>query len=431
MNKKTIAACCVFVLGCLILTGSNIVQNGNGNLVPYLLYPHEIDTGAGTTPSPWVNADNTAGIQTEINSLQAARGGLVVLAAGKFRMTTGVTITTANQTVMVQGQAPSFSISGAIAEGTTANIIELTNAASFAFSVGGGSLGAEPTGITLSNLYIWGGQGVTPNGASNAGIVLTSFCDQPKVDTARISNTGTAVYVSFMDGGRIEHSSFHHNGYGVYLSGTSWFGQINDNQTSDNDYHGVYASTPGTTDNVILQNNVYVRNCTLAACSTNPANVYWNKHNSSIVANTFADAGFCLLGCGGGRNRQADELFVAGNFNTVQGNNFQETGTQNASFGCIRLTGNSNLVAGNSFQGCATDIIVTGSDNRINQPGAVVADSGTRTVINGVSVNAGDPDAAGAWNGVAKWPGLVIQDTTNNIQYLYYTATLRTTVTFH
>ena len=67
------------------------------------------------------------------------------------------------------------------------------------------------------------------------------------------------------------------------------------------------------------------------------------------------------------------------------------------------------------------------TDNVIDEPGQTlnIVDHGTRTIINRVAQNAGDPNTEGDWNGHAKAGGLIIYDNVNDVYYLYVTPTVR------
>lgn len=66
---------------------------------------------------------------------------------------------------------------------------------------------------------------------------------------------------------------------------------------------------------------------------------------------------------------------------------------------------------------------IKGVDTRLHNTQAIgngtnIRDEGTRTVIEGLGKNAGDPSATGDWNGYG-YEGLIIRDTTNANTYIY------------
>jgi hypothetical protein len=84
----------------------------------------------------------------------------------------------------------------------------------------------------------------------------------------------------------------------------------------------------------------------------------------------------------------------------------------------ISVFGHADGTGGNAgveFQSGATECVFYGNV----QGGAI--NNGTRCVINGRTVNSGDPDSTGDWNGnhsLALTSGVVIEDTVNG--NLYY-----------
>ena len=205
------------------------------------------------------------------------------------------------------------------------------------------------------------------------------------------------------------------------MNGSGFFpASIAGNDFYDNNYN-VSITDTGSGEHIQFVNNKLVRNCFNSGCSTNPSNLFWSVSDGLVLNNVFQDAGVCLTGdgvCSSSNPATVDQMVIAGSRNTISGNEIAETTYASGECGIEILSGaDGNIISGNSFYNNGTDICVAAgaTDTRIDQPGVIVLDSGTRTVINGVSTNAGDPNTTGNWNGVAKWAGLIINDTTDGV----------------
>ena len=419
--------------------GSPVIGTGTGIVGSlYTFYPDAFDTGSGTEGSPWSNADNSAGIDTQLAALGSGRGGQLNLAPGRFNIATPILLTQNSVTINGIGQGGFAQPNGA-AEGTWGEKLRLnaslsTGAAMVQVGTVGGSYGSRISSPIVQNNYLWGTT-ATPAGAleDNVGILVNGWADQPKFIRNAIGNFGVAIEAQSPTGDgdaeTIADSNLTANGYGIVskMDGTNgnWFNTIRHNVIADNAYQGLYELGNGGTANGVsgagdfqlIEGNPFVRNCTSSTCagmSLENANIYWERNAATFIGNSSATPGF-----NGSTWVNADGLIVYGAYNNFVGNRM-ESASQTGDAG-VRVLGNNNQFFGNAHRGNATDYIVASgaSDNYIYEPGATVTDSGTRTVINGWSTNAGDPNSAGDWNGHAKWAGLNIWDTTNSNYYEY------------
>ncbi|MGB7759255.1 MAG: hypothetical protein WBL61_05470 [Bryobacteraceae bacterium] len=407
-------------------------QVAGGTSTPYVSLPYLSDSGSGTETSPWINpSDSTAGIQTSINSLAAVRGGLVSLAPGRHDIATSIVLTASDSGISLKGiVSGTQSQPNDEAVGIWATKIRSTQPSGNMLEVDySGGVSGRPGGIHIQDLYMWG-YGVTP--ASNAAcIALNGPNGSTRLENLRLGNCGDGIYAVSGDGLRITGNEMIHDGYPLLLNGNGfWFSTIDNNIIGDNNYN-VSITDTGNLEFIQFHDNHLVRNCRSASCTSNPSDLFWSVSNSLIQNNVSSDAGICETfgqGCSANNPAPADEFAIAGSQNTISGNSITRTTAQPGACGIRVLSGaNGNIIADNTFLNEATDICVMSgaADTQIRQTNATISDSGTRTVINGVSANAGDPNSSGNWNGAAKWAGLIINDTTDNVQWLYYTPTAR------
>lgn len=109
----------------------------------------------------------------------------------------------------------------------------------------------------------------------------------------------------------------------------------------------------------------------------------------------------------------------------IVGNNIHQPSTSR-SVDAINLIDSDNaLVAFNQIHGAGINnhiaLDTDCADVKIWQPNLTwsdISDSGTRTVLNGIGKNAGDPSSAGDWNGNGV-EGVVVRDTSNTDLYQY------------
>ena len=168
-------------------------------------------------------------------------------------------------------------------------------------------------------------------------------------------------------------------------------------------------------------------------------NVYWGAREGIIADNIIHAAGYhfyneAVLGRKD-VHAAAHGLIVDGSDNLVTSNQILD---HILGIGII-VKGNRNQIAHNSFMGRVgssrgeghnpaaisrnqLDIKIEkgACDTVITQAGPFsLVDEGTRTVVNGMGQNAGDPDMAGDWQGAEKPDGLFIHDRLNDQTWLY------------
>lgn len=130
-------------------------------------------------------------------------------------------------------------------------------------------------------------------------------------------------------------------------------------------------------------------------------------HNSIIEANIIDTAG--------------DDGIVCTDYNVVTGNTIY-----NVTDDALYVQGMDNIITGNKMKTCDVGLRIKAgeTDNICNSnhcfasTTADFVDGGTRTTINGTGLNAGNPGAAGDWNGHG-YEGLIVRDTTGGATYLY------------
>jgi hypothetical protein len=121
----------------------------------------------------------------------------------------------------------------------------------------------------------------------------------------------------------------------------------------------------------------------------------------------------------------SDGIIINGSNYVVQGNLFRHI---QSAVNCIAISGNYNKIVWNIFElcaGCLANVKVSAGATEnilVGQFPNGVNDLGTRTVINGISSNAGNPASAGQWlNQAAKAYelGATIEDTTSSPHKFY------------
>jgi hypothetical protein len=134
-------------------------------------------------------------------------------------------------------------------------------------------------------------------------------------------------------------------------------------------------------------------------------------HGSVLSNNTFQNSDVDAL--------VSDGVIISGSYNSIVSNTFLNI--QKGTITPVRITGNYNHLSANKFyncSGCKTDVIVYGYENILNgQFPEGVTDSGTRTMINGRSINLGNPATTGAWNTLAQKArtyGIIVENVSTN-----------------
>lgn len=197
----------------------------------------------------------------------------------------------------------------------------------------------------------------------------------------------------------------------------------NNDLTGSNDING-------TQPEVLLKGG----NCRLIG------NVFSNKADKSVKIQSGANSNIL-------KGVFPNKVVINGDSNEAEGE-FREkvtvSGKNNSIRGQIKgdinITGNENLIEGNVrgnvaisgdnniFRGSfANGVGATNTTNtRVYDPNLEWSDInvGTRTTLNDVGRNSGDPRSTGQWNGNG-YSGLVVEDVSNNDYYKYITGTWR------
>ena len=386
-------------------------------------YAHLFATsGTGTEASPYVHTDGTAGIGAALASL--TRGGQITLGALRFEMTSPVTIATSG--LCIYGISPGGNVDpNGESEGISGTKIRSTGTP---FVIPQPS-GARLSGINFEHLYFWGpGKG---GYNSTAAISVTSAnLDQPHFTDINVGNHGAAIQVAPGFNGQLDTPYFTrinalHCSFGLLISGGgSIYGRITDCCFSDLDVQGVSLNNSGGYNHFASLILVRCGGADGSAAYPNSAVTFASPGNE-LVNSRIENTGFRQLtgtaGSGGTRSNYADAVQLDGNYNVVKGGTIVQT--TNGSGVHIRNNAAGCRVENVHFESNLKDITIDSgcTDTVISCPGQVlnITDNGTRTIINGVSNNAGDPNTTGAWNGFAKPAGLFIRDTINSITYLY------------
>lgn len=361
-----------------------IDQAGGGGSPQVDLFPHVIDTGTGTEGSPYLNADNTGGIQTDINTLAAGRGGSVKLAASRFNVTTPILITTSG--IKVSGVVAGYNIDpNAINEGISASSLIVTGDA---FKISGAGYPGRTGAVILESLYLFGitaRQAIGSN-TGTIGVELKSYIDQPALKNLNIGGFDYGIKaVNIPDGaGYIDFCYFYQTNIqgtrvGIFYDG---LGSIGQHYTlcciSEQDEHNAYVSLDSRNTSFVFTSVAFYRGSS-GVSVTNPANVYFGGDQSRFIGCEFCQAGHNLVG---GFSHLADGLILAGNYNTVTGCNFFDNSVSLAVG--LRISGHDNIITGGVFKNNNTDVTISGDNNtltgcRLN----TITISGNKNTISG------------------------------------------------
>jgi hypothetical protein len=392
------------------------------------LRPAEIATGAGTEASPYTNAtDTAAGIQVKIDLLAAGRGGKIILGADRYDVTNtdGMVVTT--ECIEIEG----------VSAGKQANPngeSEGLNGTKIRFSGNGIEVRrttAPRISVHVRKVYFYSDtalQTAATNGSTGVGtkaIWINGFLEQGNFNEVKVNNADFGVYnntasSTFFDVVNFSRMLILGGRYGMYYgsSGSGVYCNIKESVIADNLKHCLYVNDNNQYYHWTVSGNAFVRGCGATGILDNPSNIFWGADYSAFYGNIVNGAGLDWIPTP--TQYTADGIIVSGDNNAVFGNIIRENeGT--SSYG-MRVTGTGNYITGNKFHTNTSDLILTAASNGnqvICPLGTTVTDSGVRNVVNGISVNAGDPTSAGNWNGIAKSALLTIHDTTNGYHYYY------------
>ncbi len=390
--------------------------------------PESLATGGdGSEDAPWTSTrDFTGGIQSAIDRLEQSRGGEVRLAAGRYDFTSSHSMVTIRRPgIRLACAARGYSVDpNGVAEGTTGCKIKVTAPGS-AITLGQTKGQPRLGGQDVDAVYIWG---AGTNACSYpfttcSGVRVTGDLDQSHFNNMVFANLGCGFTLDrsgSLDSVKIQNSSFDGNGTGISLQSTDPYTAIQDNIIADNALQGIAANRTHTVNRLTISGNIFVRNC--SACRLLSANVLWMQDESRIVDNNFSEAG----GAAGGRVVKADQILLYGSDNVITGNFFGYSDDHrsippgNAAVHIVRGA-NRNLIGPNHSKNQPVDVVVDEGalDTVIDWPGVRIIDNGSRTVINHLAMNPGDPDTTEPWKSGPKYPGLMIRDTLQGRTWLY------------
>jgi hypothetical protein len=383
-------------------------------------------------------ANDAVPMQALLDRLATGRGGKLCLPPGKFRLPVPLRIK--SKSISIDGGANGFSNSpNAEHESLTGseifsegNAFEIGNHEPVDISRGVNKLG----GLSFRDLYLWG-PGVT---SGSKGLYFDQHTDQAQFinihlgsyqwglhsDTVLDVPTFTELYVTHCQ----EAVHFSEKSLAAYV-------KFQHCTIADNDGTGVFIHPASNSFCCQLTHCVIVRNARTEV--TDGCNVYWGAREGIIANNIIHAGGYhfyneAVLGCKD-NHVMAHGVIIDGSDNMITSNQILD----HAMGVGIIVKGNRNQISHNSFTGsvgscrgegfqqaavCRNQVdirIEVGScDTVITQPGHfTLVDEGTRTIVNGISKNEGDPDFSGDWKGRDKPDGLLIYDCLNNKPWKY------------
>lgn len=397
--------------------------------------------GNGTS-TPYTSADGSAGMQAPINAFTV--GGTVQLTSRAYytSLAGGVLINKAG--VAIIGNALGFNDDpNGEHEGSVGTKYKFA-ATGYRMGINGG---IRNGGNEVARQYLWGSN--QTDDTSNA-ILVEGRLDQPHFVDLNISNVKYGLRVT--SGGNLDTPYFHrfnvlNASYGVYDNSNlpSFFGHLTDGCLSDLAQQAVALLNP-TTQQFTITGQTLVR----AGRAGKTSAVRLAGRGHIFAHNVVRDSGWTFPTDNpyraSSRAASVNGVEVPGNDCQVSTNQINSTATGVG----VLVTGNRNRITNNSFSGALGDnnnglaeaftqekyfssnvwdiVIGTGAqDNVVEQTGLfTIQDNGIRTVINGMSKNAGDPNAPGDsaagnfWGFIANKPeGLRLYDTVNDVLYEY------------
>jgi Right handed beta helix region len=249
-----------------------------------ILYPHTLCQGAGTQTNPWTNSDGTAGIQTCINQLAAGRGGKIRIAAGRYNITTPISITT--HSVTIESEAAGFNndVSGGDFVGLYGSLL---------YCSGSGivmSGAAKLANLTFRGLYLFG-----PGESGNSAIGISATCELDNVLIERCNvesfGSGGIILTGGSDAGRVVGCSVLYCGTGIAFGGANGgYNSLLGGTVADNAGIGVIVND--TYGGAVIANNIIGRNANgLGTPVASGCNVYLAGPGCVLSGNQIYDAG--------------------------------------------------------------------------------------------------------------------------------------------
>lgn len=395
--------------------------------------------GNGSQGSPWTSGDGTAGLAALVAQI-GGKGGLIRVAVDAFGITSPTRI-----------MAPSIQLKGLVAgfpQAPNASVRAASGTRFFVvgtflkWSIGGFADADRPGNLGMSDVGV---DGAGRADAANIAHLLVGCLDQAKFERNVYSNLWAVYKIDdSLGGANLDTCYFTAENalyckYGYYDEGyllnpfVQWRGGCFSDLERGAFYIGklnrLGQNVKGQARSFVIDGITLVRSAYLGGSA-----VYYAGNRLRLVNNTIEDTGFDLLN--GRYNANCHGVVLNGNHNLVTANTI--TGHKLATG--IIVSGYDNVLENNVFGGGAGDVdngntlITSGKsanqqdiwikadayDTTITQAGYFTfLDQGVRTVINGESTNAGDPDTAGDWNGRDKAEGLHIYDTLSGNLYEY------------
>lgn len=296
--------------------------------------------------------------------------------------------------------------------------------------------GSRRGGVVVESLYCWSNDGYA---ATFACFRILSGLDQFRPSKLNISNFGYGFRIAGNEGGldtAIIDVNILNAGCGYYNDGASgsYYNTVR-GCWSDLEW-SAWASNNRLLQGFVLEGMILTR--TNRVDDSNPANkkaaVYMQGRNHKLNNLHISETGRNYIT--GSQVAGCDGLVLDCDFTEVNGGQY----ISNVTGAAIRVKGKGNILNQPAFKGHRLggdfsplpydpqagystnlyDIVVeTTAEDTIITADCRLIDNGIRTVFNGVSKNAGDPNTAGAWNGRSKWDGLRIYDTVNDVLYEY------------
>jgi hypothetical protein len=365
------------------------------------------------------NHNDTEALQKTLDNFAAGRGGHLALEARKYTLEAPLRIH--GKSISIDGGANGFSNSpNAEHESETGS--ELCSVGD-ALYIGNHDpelvqnyshkLGA----INLRNLYFWGPGADTPACA----ICVDHDIDQNQYENIHIGNYGCGFRAdSILDAPTIRGLDIIHCRTGVEINALTVYVRLLAGVICDNDGIGIVVKPETKSFGWVISDSIIIRNSRVP--TEEGCNIFWGGNHSNIVNNIIQDAGHDWYGDAvlGNKNARvpADGLILVGDLNVVASNQFEDHVG-----GCaVVVRGHHNQICDNSFSGNKVDIrIEAGATDTVivQRTPLIVEDHGTRTTINGVGQNAGDPEVCGEWKEAAKSEGLILHDKLSGATYQY------------
>lgn len=367
----------------------------------YLIFKDEDNIIAvdGTTKTEYTRGtDAHTVIQAAINALPDGRGGKVYIHPGNYTLTDTIRLYR-----NYSGSWTPITLQGSGIQSTQLTLADGANCDAISFEVSGS---ANDGFKEVCNMKLEGNKN---NNTSGRGLYSETTGSGTKFDDCYHN-----VYIHKFK----EDNIYLHDGWGtrVYktLSETA-DGRGMNLKGSQCYVSNVYISASTGTGFRLrgeksAVNNVYVNDSGEHGCSM-PNTDYTTITNLRIRTwgSELASAYFGL------------QISPDSHYNNLSSVIIEGDGTNNC-FRGLRIQGDYNVVSdvisiNSGFEELQVETEATDNTISTNRHGAVL-DEGTRTVLDGLGTNAGDPGTGGDWNGNG-YEGVIVRDTSNNNTYIY------------